>query len=217
MDVMGIFKGLENHPVVKQIVGDEAARLLKERQGIAANLEKARQKAEAVLPGFQAKVDAAMTDLKAGYDKLQGLTLKAAEARSALCSKQLEIDREISDAEAALRESCDPRIDEAIRFFWDQGEILKRNPIHRGDEFTGYGPMGEMWSAILNNWDAVLSAINHCRAMTRELEEMKLLPAVDLERIEEMKKIPDPNQMKKTGGQGKKAPLLSRSEQSRIE
>jgi hypothetical protein len=86
-------------------------------------------------------------------------------------------------------ESADPAIDEAITFFMEKSDWLRapgRISIdHRGGETNIFTE--KVTLKVKSNLNAILAALQYCRAAIATLGNWKLLPAVDAEKITALK------------------------------
>jgi hypothetical protein len=111
-------------------------------------------------------------------------------ARGALSMESQSFDSSISTQEQILTNSADPQIDEGINFFMEKLEWL-RSPGRISHNMTG-GEKNIYTETVTftqeTNIPAINEALGYCRAAIKELERMKLEPALDLQKIEAMKK-----------------------------
>ena len=130
--------------------------------------EKTYNKAKAVL-------DAALNELRT--------------AKISLSNENYKFDTEISQQERFLYESYNPEIDSAITFFRDKlidlrrpGQISFRRINVERNIFT------EMKTLKVEiNKSAILGAMRYCMAAIKMLEDLKLSPAFDIQKIQALK------------------------------
>ena len=100
------------------------------------------------------------------------------------------IAAKIQHEQAFLYETSDSKIDEAIQFFRDKLDWLRR-PGRISSERGGILERNifseKITSQVESNRDAVLDAMRYCQDAIQALEQSKLLPEIDIQRIEEMK------------------------------
>ena len=184
-----ILKSFDDHPFMKKLAEDRTAAALTTRRAAGEAIEKLRKEWAEVIPRLQADLAAeeakylkAKAALTADLGELQ-------KKKAALSSKRNSFDTDIKLQEQILYETADPRIDEEIQFFRDKLDWLRKpgriNRIGRHAErniFTLTKTIKEE-----NNDDAVRGALQYCIEAIKELERIKLSPAVDVEKIERMK------------------------------
>lgn len=195
-------KTIEASPLTKQIQAEQTAAILGERLLVAAKLRAATEEAEKVIPECQREVDALVAHL-AEYDKGRIVILdKLTSARAELMKERQRLDWEQSQASAALLSNYDPRIDDAILFFRDRFEGLRVKSINsqtRNGETNSFTETKEIFT--YSNAAAIQNALASCRAAIDELEKMKLLPDLDADRIEALRKgIPDADELTESTG-----------------
>jgi hypothetical protein len=106
-----------------------------------------------------------------------------------LSEERQRLDRERSAAATVLLSSYDPAIDEAIQFFQARHEtLLRKRPDsdRRGGKTNLFTLTKEVVSR--SNTGAIRDALAYCLGCIRELEAMRLRPALDAVRIENLKK-----------------------------
>jgi folate-binding Fe-S cluster repair protein YgfZ len=123
-------------------------------------------------------------------DERKGLQNELSKAVAELKRQKLRVENEIRKNDEILFNSYNEKIDEALMFFKDKldelrkpGKIDKRT---RGGETNLITMKKEFQTET--NVDAIRKAMTYCQAVIRELEEMRLNPGLDLLRIETLKK-----------------------------
>jgi Skp family chaperone for outer membrane proteins len=179
----------ESHPMMKGIMAERAAEVLAKRQEAAGKIEALRKDRDEVIPKLQADLKTKETKylkVKAALDAAQN---ELQTAKAALWREDHLFNHAIGKCEAVLFETADPRIDEAIEHFRNTlDELRKPGKIsrdNRGSELNIY-TMSKVVTTE-TNVGAIHSALAYCQAAIKELEKMKLCPAVDLEKITELK------------------------------
>jgi hypothetical protein len=174
---------------VKTLRADKAAETLATRRETAGRIEALRNEQAEVLPKLQADLEEKEAKFVAAKAALEGLASDCRAAALAVYSKRFAFDNTIRNCEASLLESADPAIDTAILFFKDKLDWLRtpgrisRNAVGAvRNIFTEKKTVKEE-----SNVPAINSAMTYCRAAITELENMKLAPALDAEKIAELK------------------------------
>jgi hypothetical protein len=169
---------IERNPMTKKFRADEAAETLIKRKAAVQAIETLRKEQEENLPKLQ-------NDLKEKEEKY--LTAKAMldkasdeirTARAATFGENTSFNSAIEIHERVLFDTYDPAIDEAIEFFRDKLDYLRKP-----GRITKVGRKSEnnliSWTKKTNtetNVQAIHDAINYCRDAIKELEKMKLQP-----------------------------------------
>jgi hypothetical protein len=189
-------------PVSKAAHEAEAAATLETRKAADARRQNADQRGAVILPERRAALEAAEAAVKA-YDAGRRAVLDTAVlARVALNEAGQAIEYERREAEIFLLSNYDPRIDEAITFFRDKREeLFCRNPNTQTipgakNIFTERRPV-----TVYTNYPALMATLAYCLEALHTLEAMRLIPAVDLELLEKLKReIPNADAEQETVG-----------------
>ena len=179
----------EGHPMMKAILAEKAAAILATRTGAAGKIEALKKEREEVIPKLIEDLDAKELKYKEAKAALDIAVGEYRTARVAVSSRSQSFDYAISRQEVILFETVDPAIDAALQHFRDKLDWL-RDPsrisrVARGSVNNIYTEKTTLYSE--SNVDAINAAMRYCQAAIKELENMKLAPAVDRERIEELK------------------------------
>ena len=179
----------DGHPMMKAILAEEAAAILTKRTEAAGKIEVLTKERDEVIPKLQANLAAKESKYQKAKAALQTANEEFQTANHALWSENHNFDTAIRNHEAVLYESAFPEIDEGITFFNEKLDYL-RSP-GRISRIAG-GSVNNILTCKKtvkeeSNRDAVLSALAYCQAAIKKLEGMKLSPALDAEKIEQMK------------------------------
>ena len=186
---------IEASPLIKKINEDKASEILAQRTAAANKIEN--------LNLDMAATRIIQKDIDEMNLKLAALDSEREEIKMAIVGKQYfmmnersGIQGEIRHVEEILLRTYDTAIDDAINFFRDKLDYL-RSPGRISHSNVGSDRNIFTETVKLkreSNYPAIIKAINYCRACIDELEKMKMEPALDLEKIEAIKKeIPDIN------------------------
>ncbi|RJR40796.1 MAG: hypothetical protein C4576_19725 [Desulfobacteraceae bacterium] len=184
-----IFEKFRTHPAIQQIEAEAAAEILKGRKEAATRIAQAQKRAEKVVSDLRAKVDAVKDEIKALGAARKVLLRKLHDAEAAVWDENAKIEREISAAKRELLNCYDPAIDEAISYIRERRAIIERSGFSSDTEMPDPRTGGTK-KVTRSNYAELIKALEHCRNAVVELEEMKLQPAVDLDRIGALKAIP---------------------------
>jgi hypothetical protein len=184
-----LLKKADAHPAIKMIRQEEADKILEERLLAAAKLRELGKEAEEVIPKLQADLAEVEDELKR-YDEERKVILdRLSTARVKLAEAKGDLERETRQAETVLLGNYDSGIDEALQFFRDKLDWLRKpgrvNRIGRHAErniFTMRKTVKEE-----TNLYAIHETLRYCQAAIKELEKMKLTPALDIKRIQAIK------------------------------
>lgn len=186
----------QDHPLVVRIRTEKEAEVLAKRQEAAAKIALLQKEQEETLPKLRAELKAKETkyiELRAALDAaLNEVKL----ARASLYRENLQLQNRIEQEKVLLYETAWPEIQDAMNFFYDKLEFL-RSPgriswISAGAEINVFTDTKKVNKE--NNVPAILSAVAYGQNALAALEQMKLIPSLDVQIIEKMKKeIPDIN------------------------
>ena len=177
-------------PLVENYRAEKKAETLAKRVTAKTKIGALQKEGKALFPLLQQKVDEIKKTLGALDDERKGLQNELSKAVAELQRQKLRVENEIRKNDEILFTSYNEKIDEALMFFKDKldelrkpGKIDKRT---RGGE-TNLITMKKEFKTE-TNVDAIRKAMTYCQAVIRELEEMRLNPELDLLRIETLKK-----------------------------
>lgn len=180
---------LDAHPATQIFRADKAAENLAKRRETAGRIAALRNEQAATIPKFQDALGSAEAEYATAKAALKAMEDDCRAAALAFRGERFAFDNAIQNCEASLSESADPAIDAAINFFRDKLDFLRgpgrisRNAIGAvRNIFTEKKTVKEE-----SNIEQINSALQYCRAAITELENMKLAPAMDAERIAELK------------------------------
>jgi hypothetical protein len=180
---------LERNPAVLAFRAKEAAEILKKRKEAAAKIENLQLDMEAtqVIAGE-------INDLQNQLDVIEH---ERAEILARISRKKIFLNQERFGIEGMMRveqeilfSSYGPEIDDALIFFRNKLDWLRepgRVTTTKNGSQTDIFAMTKT-AKIESNYQAVVSAMRYCQNAICTLEKMKLIPEVDLPRIENLKK-----------------------------
>lgn len=184
---------VERSPAIKEFREAEARELLAKRTGAVECREQLKLEAECLVSA-QDEIDGLVEKVAAMDAERQDLMSSINEKRSALMQEKSGIEGEIRRHEMILYESYSPAIDEAILFFRDKLDFFRLPERISSNKVSAKRNILQWKKEAITetNLQAVHDAIFYCQAALKELERMKLTPALDTEKIERMKAgIPD--------------------------
>lgn len=194
---------LESLPSTKQALESEKAETLAKRREAAAAIH-AIEVDTATLAKLDREISNMAGHLKMLEDRRDGLANALNEKRAELGNAKNARDAEITMKRNFLFETAWPELAEAERFFMDKLAEL-RKPGRITIVKTGAIKNLISWkksSAEESNEPAILEAMRYCMAAVRELQEMRLRPDLDRDRIEALKKgIPRIDRFTETTGE----------------
>jgi len=193
---------IERNPLTKKFREEEAAVTLFKRLAAADRIEALRHEAENY-GVIQAEVDIMVERLADIERQRQELKTEIGKKRATLMRTRLDIESEINTQEKILYETSDPSIDEAIKFFQDRREILFRKKPDSQTRRTGSNIFAMVKNfVIFSNSNAIEKSLAYCLVCMKKLECMKLIPTLDVNRIDELKRgVPDADEMIETTGE----------------
>ena len=177
-------------PLVEKYRTEKKAETLAKRVTAKTKIGALQKEGKALFPLLQQKVDEIKKTLGALDDERKGLQNELLKAVAELQRQKLRVENEIRKNDEVLFNSYNEKIDEALMFFKDKLEELRKpgkiDKRTRGGE-TNLITMKKEFKTE-TNVDAIRKAMTYCQAVIRELEEMRLNPELDLLRIETLKK-----------------------------
>jgi len=184
----------ENTPLLKKLREEQAAETLQKRQKAASIIEAMEEERDKIIPQLQedhlkkeAKFNEAKALMETASGEFQGATYALARGRQ-------KFEYSIGREKVILLETAPEEIQTAIQFFQEKLSFL-RSPGRIS--FTAGGSVRNIFTMKKtvvgeSNRDAVRAALFYCQSAIKELENLKLSPALDMEKIGKMKAgIPD--------------------------
>jgi hypothetical protein len=202
MNAEATLKMIQEHPLTQTLLAEQAAETLAARQQTAARLAALKQEAAETLPELEQEAAALRVELETLDRQRLDILDRQRTAAARLMAERQRYDRAHRTSESELIDSADPRINEAIQFFRDEYDALRRKAVHK-DARQGKRNLFTMRRQVVHftNHPAIVAALEYCRQATVELEALKLVPAMDTERIEALKaSIPDADAMSEYTG-----------------
>jgi hypothetical protein len=187
-------RDFQSLPFMRQIEREQAEAILERRQIAAEKIENLRKESEQEIPELQTILSKKKAEYQAAKDTFQNVERELREAKVKLSNRRFFFENAIAKQEQILIETSDSQIDEGIKFFQKRLEWL------RGPGRISYSKGGSEKNLITmktktreeSNLNSVHLALNYCKQAISALQEMKLYPEADIERIESMKSaIPD--------------------------
>lgn len=185
-----IFQEIEKHPLTVKVREDQALETLQKRKTAAEEIGKIEAEEKAILPPLQTKMESLLVDLEKAEEKVKNLQGQTNAVKQDIFSQKLSLEHRRGRAEVILLDSCDDQIHEAIKFFRDTLDKLRKpGVIVRIGRPSRSNPFKWIWETVEeNNADAVKKALSYCQESIKNLEVMKLDAEVDAKRIEELKR-----------------------------
>jgi len=178
---------LEQSPAIQAFKQEKEAIRLAQRKETAARLQELETElTTAAHSDALGELESELKDLDARRKRVANELNKG---RVALKYRTFSLEARIAKARSELFESCDKQIIEAIQFFNDQIDTLRKGETASTRRMGGERNLfsEKKISRIENNQPAILSALKYCQRALQELELMKLSPEADTGRIEELK------------------------------
>ncbi len=184
-----LLKKADGHPMMKAILAEEAAAVLVKRTEAVGKIEALTKERDEAIPRLQADLAGKEEKFNKAKAALNAATGEFNKAKAALYGENNRISHQIGLQEQVLFETAAPEIDEAITFFNEKLDFL-RSPGRISRSAIGSEKNLIAWKKTTreeSNAAAVKGALAYCQAAIKELERMKLSPALDMEKIEQMK------------------------------
>jgi len=193
-EIQKLTSELEKSPAFRKMREDQAAETLKMRMAAAEKIEDLRKEQGEIIPKLQkdlATKEEKYNKAKVAMDAAMDVAKKA---KVAVMSKSHTLESAIGRQRELLFSTCDPAIDESVRYFNEQLDFLRSPGRISSQKMGALRNLFTMKKATTeeSNLEAVNSALVFCQSCIKALNEMKLEPGVDTGRIEKMKgAIPD--------------------------
>jgi len=179
---------LEKSPLLKKLRADEAKKILAKRTAAAAKIEDLKLDFEACHV-IQREIDSMISKLAALDNEREKIKGAINEKYYFMIKEKTGIDNGIRQQREILCGCYDPRIDEAIIFFRDKlddlrkpGKVNSRGMNIERNLFTDRKKI-----TMETNEGAVLGALQYCMAAIQGFESLKLAPEFQTEKIQELK------------------------------
>jgi hypothetical protein len=186
----------ETSPIIKQLQKEEAESVLKKRTAAAEKIKELETERDEIFSRLQKDLkmkDGRCQEIKADY---QTASNELAKVKAETTQSGHVFETAIGNQRDILRETADPAIDVAKKFFNKKLDWL-RKPGRVSKEIGESKKNIVNWTkteVIRTNSPAVRDALDYCRAAISALEKAKLIPSLDVAMIEKLKdEIPDVN------------------------
>jgi hypothetical protein len=180
---------IEKHPLTTKIREDEAAAILTTRQEAAGKIETLRKVQVDSLSKLQAVEKKKEKKLKEAKASMETALNELRTAQAALFRENSDFHSAIGIHERVLLDTYCPEIDEAIQFFRDKLDYLRSpgriNKVGRKDENNLI--LWKKKTLSESNIQAIHLAIGYCQNAITELEKTKLIPELNLQKIQGLK------------------------------
>jgi len=184
---------ISDSPLTRKIQEENDAEILKKRKGLVEKIEELEEERVILLDSGYI-IEGMMAMHEAKRDELTKYEAEIRQKKAEFMSRNLSFDSQISKLKNQLADTCDPQIQEDIKFFEDKLTELRRPGVihfqNKGAErniFTEKKKLRQM-----TNEGAVLYALQYCQDAIKRINNMRFDAEYDSNKIEEMKKgIPD--------------------------
>lgn len=184
-----LLETINDSPMMIEIRKVEAEETLQKRKTAADKIEVLKKEQSCNLLELQKALKNKEGEYQKAKDTLQAALNQFRAAHRALSGENNRISREIDQQETILLETYNPSIDDAVNFFQDALDALRKpGKIHRIGRPSKLNPIN--WKKSVrneNNLGAIKAALVYCRNAIGELEKLKLSPVLDCEKIEKLK------------------------------
>ena len=184
-----LLREADSHPLMKKILEEKSAAVLLQRTEAAEKIAGLVAERDAKIPRLRVEVEATE---KVFLEAKTAMAVAAAEhnlARQTLASESHVFAFEIAKQQELLLGNYDTALDDASAFFTEKLEWLRapgRVTRSAGGAVRHIGAWKKITSQESNS-GAVGAALQFCQSAIRALEQMKLVPEVDLAAIERLK------------------------------
>jgi hypothetical protein len=179
---------IERNPMTKRFREEEAAITLATRKAAVARIEALQRELESHLTK-QVEIDEMGKELAALDNDRKELQAAINSKLSSFWQEKNGFLGEIRQQKEILYSTYDPKIDEVITWSRDKLEYLRKpgriTVSKMGKERNIFTMMKKV--TVESNENALYDAMQYCRSAIAELEGMKLIPELNLARIEKFK------------------------------
>ena len=184
-----ILKEIEDHPLSRKFKEEKAAEIFKKRMEAAEKVEAIRKEQAETIPKLQKDLAQSETKFNRAKAAMDAAGVAFNKARAELSSRSLQFENAIGRQREILYSSADSKIDEAIQFFNKKLDYLRSPGRISSQKMGALHNIFTMTKATKeeSNLAAVNSAMLFCQSAIRALQEMKLEPVLNTEKIEKMK------------------------------
>lgn len=191
-----LVESFKETPAYKELVEKKRQELLNQRKAWIEERDALKEKGKKTYLSYEQPLKDARAEVARLEKELEQARIKAGNLWREQSRETDKINRKINALNAELVETADKAIDEAIEFFKETGERIRRLDPHtqtRLQDVNIIPDAGEKTYAVFSNSESIKAAVIYCQAAVEELEGLKLCAAeVSLEAIENLKKnIPD--------------------------
>jgi hypothetical protein len=174
-----LLEKLNLHPLTRQIVAEEKAKVIEARKEAALERDKLLKEI-----GKIPSNDVATCDLQKELNRFESeiriLRERIAGRIAQNWRKRQELENRISTIEGGLNETADLEISKAIGFFLDRHAELRHATVHKDTRDQGLNLVTLRRSLETStNAAAIEGAMQYCLAAARTLETLRLEPAVE--------------------------------------
>ncbi len=193
---------LEKNPAFQRLQQEEKEKIRAERQQAAQEIERIKTESSEILEQIQADRETAAAELQEAEKELKAKKETLARLDHEIYTERHRADREINQNQQKLLTSYDPAIDQAIDFFRDEFERIRKTNTSWQTHQDGIDMIGFKKKLVsYSNKNSILRALKYCREAIQGLEAAKLDPDFDPARIEAVKLgIPDPGELEEFKG-----------------
>jgi len=189
-----LLREVEGHPIMQKIKAEKTAEVLAKRQEASARIEALRKEEADIIPRLQADRQEKELKYQKAKNALQAASDEFQAAHRTLSVESDQISREIGRQEQVLIETADPVIDEETTFFRGKldylrspGRISSNGLASEKNIFTM-----KITTHAESNVDAIHEALRYSMDAIKALEKMKLEPALNIQKIQDLKEgVPD--------------------------
>jgi hypothetical protein len=179
-EIMKWLDELEKQPIA--IRKEQSSETLAMRKAAARKIAVLNKERDELITKLQMNLTEKEENCKKLRAALDIATDEWEKAKAVMSSESRQLDNEICYHEAVLIETADRYINEVITFFRDKVAYY-RTPAQ-----MSFHKLFPEKVESEGNYKAINPALQYCLAAIKELERMKLTPALDIQKIEKMKK-----------------------------
>jgi len=190
-------KWFSKHPLIEKFESEEKEKTIKEREQLASELAEVETQRQKGFPEDEGKLQELEQKVKDLQGALESENQEFGKIRAELSGKKESLRIQADKLKSQLAERSDPAIDEAIDFFRNKFEEIRKKNAQRQTTRESVNLINETKKLkTYSNYPAITKAVQYCQCAIRMLESFKLLPVVEAGVIEKLKKgVPSTEEM----------------------
>lgn len=186
-----LFTLIEQSPVGQQIVSEKRQQVIESRRLQVAEITQLDSELTALHESYEKNMVAFDQKISKKKKEMDTLRFEMWQFSEKYRQQKHSIESKRTFMENCLRHDADKDLKQAIEFFKElANEYMSGSSVHRAmivSSDNAYSEFSRKEKFDVAAWKSIDQIVRYCRDCIHELEEMRSQPAVDFQRIEEMK------------------------------